>query len=300
MAEAQLNELFEEAIGRCEELSDDAQAAGDAIEEMVDSAEDLADRLVSEAEEARQALQRLKSGLEQGEEGIEAAVDGAKSGLDGLASRAGEVQSAVGDAIARVKDGLAGLEALREELRGRLEQHGQDSAEDVEQLGQRVSQLQEQISTRLEEASQAVQELTEAVGTAREQWAERRDALMEAIDGLEKGSREATEKYAAEIEDILDSQRVEVLVRTLANEMLIGKHNEAIDALGQRFEEEVPGGLPDRLQPLAAALAELKDLCAQHQTALQQRAEDVRGRVDNAAEALQRIAPALESAQQVG
>jgi DNA repair exonuclease SbcCD ATPase subunit len=227
-------------------------------------------------------------------------VDGAKSGLDGLVTKAGEVQTAVGEAVTRIKEGLDALEALREELRGRLEQHGQEAADDVRALGERVSEVQEQLSTRIEEASQAVQELMSAVGTAREQWAERRDALMEAIAGLEKGSREATEKYAAEIEDILDNERIEVLVGALANEMLIGKHNEAIDALGRHFEEEVPDGFPDRLQPLGAAVAELKQLCAEHQAALHQRAEDVRGRVEKAAEALQRIAPALESAQQVG
>ena len=215
-------------------------------------------------------------------------------------SKASEVQSTVGEAVTRIKEALGELDALREELRGRLEQQSQDAGDDVEQLGERLSTLQEGLTTRIEEAAEAVKELTDAVTAAQEQWAERRDALMEAIDGLEKSSREATEKYASEIGDILDNQRIDVLVRTLANEMLIGKHNEAIDVLGQRFEEEVPDALPERLQPLAAAVAELKGLCAEHQSALQQKAEEVRGRVDKAAAALERITPALESAQQIG
>ena len=300
MAEAQLNELFEEAIGRCEELSDDAQTAADAIESMVDSAEQLADRVASEGQETQRALQQLSQGLEQAEEGVTGAIDGAKAGLDGLVSKASDVQSTVGEAVGRIKDALGELESLREELHGRLEQQGQDATEDVEQIAERLSTLQEGLSKRIEEASEAVKELSDAVTSAQEDWVEKRDALLEAIDGFEKDAQEATEKYATEIGDILDNQRIEVLVRKLANEMLIGKHNEAIEVLGQRFEEEVPDALPERLQPLAAAVTELKELCAQHQAALQEKAEEVRGRVDKAAAALERIAPALESAQQIG
>lgn len=300
MAEAQLNELFEEAIGRCEELSDQADGAADSVEEMVDGAEELADRFASEAEETRRALQQLTTGLEHAEGTLAAAVDGAKSGLDGLVTHSAEVQSAVTDGLGRVKDGLGELDALREELRGRLEQRGQDAAADVEALGQKVAALQEALATRLEEASEAIQELSDAVTSAQEDWAGKRDALMEAIDGLEKDSRQATGKYAAEIADILDNQRVDVLVRTLANEMLIGSHNDAIEEVGQRIEEQIPDGLPDRLQPLAAAVAELKELCGQHKGALQQKAAEVRARVDKAAQSLERIAPALDSAQQVG
>ena len=300
MAEAQINELFEEAIGRCEELSDDAQTAGDAIESMLDSAQDLADRLASEGEETRRALQTLTGGLQEAEAGIEGAIDGAKAGLDGLVSKASEVQSAVGEAVTRIKDALEELDSLREELRGRLEQQSQDAAGDVEQIAERIASVQEGLSTRIEEAGDAVKELTDAVTEAQEQWGEKRDALLESIVDLERDSRAATEKYASEIEDILDNQRISVLVRHLANDMLIGKHNEAIDVLGQRFEEEVPDALPDRLQPLAAAVTELKELCAQHQSALQQKADEVRARVDKAAGVLEGIMPALESAQQIG
>jgi hypothetical protein len=41
-------------------------------------------------------------------------------------------------------------------------------------------------------------------------------------------------------------------------------------------------------------------LCSQHESALQQRADEVRARVDKAAQALERMAPALAGAQQIG
>jgi len=138
------------------------------------------------------------------------------------------------------------------------------------------------------------------VGTAQEEWAQKRSALEDALQELEDGARVATATYANEIEDILDNQRVDVLVRTLTNEMLIGKHNDAIEVLGRTFEEEVPEGIEERLDPLVAAVASLKELCARHQEALQQRAEEVRGRVDKASESLSRMSPGVEAAQQIG
>jgi uncharacterized protein YukE len=91
-----------------------------------------------------------------------------------------------------------------------------------------------------------------------------------------------------------------VLVKQLANEMLIGSHNAGIDKLGEKFEEEVPDAFPDALDRLRTAMGELKELCEQHETALQQRAEEVRARVDKASQALERMAPALAGAQQLG
>jgi len=82
--------------------------------------------------------------------------------------------------------------------------------------------------------------------------------------------------------------------------MLIGKHNEAITVLGDKFETEAPEHVDQSLAPLLAAIGELKQLCAQHESALEGKAAEVQARVGEAAQRIERIAPALEAATQLG
>ena len=67
MTTAVINQLFEEGITRSRELSDAADEAMRAIDDMAKEAEELAQRVDTEAAEARQHIQELTSRLERSE-----------------------------------------------------------------------------------------------------------------------------------------------------------------------------------------------------------------------------------------
>jgi len=299
MAEAQINELFEEAIGRCQELTDQAETTSDALESMVSTAQDLGERLAGEAEETREALQRLAEGVDRAEGALATAVDTAQASVRGLGAKAAEVQAAATASVARVKDALAELAGVRDALRGRLPQQAQEAADDVQELADRVAALQEEIGERLASATERVQELTDAVVEAHDDWLQRRKGLLAAIEQLESGVRQATTAYAGRVEDELNDERVDVLVRTLVNQELIGAHNEAIDLLGDTFEEELPEAVEGQLAPLGEAAAALGSLCAEQEDALQASVAAVHAGIDVAAAALASMAPALGAAAAV-
>ena len=87
------------------------------------------------------------------------------------------------------------------------------------------------------------------------------------------------------------------VIRTKEN--LIGAHNEAIDLLGDTFEEELPEAVEGQLAPLGEAVAALGTLCAEQEGALEASVAAIRAGVDADAAALASMAPALGAAAAV-
>jgi len=143
-------------------------------------------------------------------------------------------------------------------------------------------------------------EFTDAVSTAQKEWTEKKDLLIGAMDDVETGVREQTGKYCAEIEDLLDKQRVDILVQKLANEMLIWKHNEAIDVIEERFEKEPKEQAAEAMEPLLEALQELERLCGEHEQALGDKSGEIRDKVAEAVQIAQAVQPVLKSGERLG
>lgn len=297
---AEMNELLEEAIERCGELSEDCTDAAANIDNLVERGGELADAIDSAGEETRQHLEDLTAKLDEAEDKLGEAGQEAKGSLDALVARAGELEGTVGELLEKVKSGLAELEAKEKEFDGRLEEQMDAAGEDVNQLGQRMSDLGETISKNLEAAGEAIQEFTDAVDTARQEWAEKKGLLLGAMDDVEDAVREQTGKYCEEIEELLDNERAEVLVQRLANEMLIAKHNAALDVLEQRFEQEPKDQAASAMEPLLDALQELERLCGEHEKALGEESAKIRDKVSEAVQIVEAVRPVLQSAERLG
>jgi hypothetical protein len=95
---------------------------------------------------------------------------------------------------------------------------------------------------------------------------------------MKRGVREKVQAYADDVADVLDRQRIEVLVERLVNEMVVAPHNLAIDALGQRFEDEAPAHAQEATAPLRGALEQLAHAGGMHAQALGERPPDHRRR----------------------
>ena len=91
MTTAVINQLFEEGITRSRELSDAADEAMRAIDDMAREAEELAQRVDTEAAEARQHIKELTSRLQRSEGALETAGHQAEGTLTGLAGKSAEL-----------------------------------------------------------------------------------------------------------------------------------------------------------------------------------------------------------------
>jgi methyl-accepting chemotaxis protein len=299
MAQHLLNELLEEAALRCQELSENADRTLTVLEEALAGAEQLADTIDATTTETRDRLSDLATEMENAAGEVADRGDETASALDALARRAQDVQQTVGEVLERVRGGLKALhdgqQALADRFKPDTEAASRQTADALEAMGTLQTLLGEEVA----KAGQAVQAFSQTLADEQEEWKTRLTEFGEAFDVLAEGIREKSEAYATEIADILDNQRVGVLVQKLTNEMLIDSHNAAVDELGRHYETELPPAAEEELAPLRTALTELARLCGEQAGHLRGKWLEIAGKAGDAKEALAAIAPVLQDAQQL-
>jgi ABC-type transporter Mla subunit MlaD len=297
---AELNEALEEAVHHCEELSQQVESANDVLDALADRAEDLTATVERETEEARDQMQDLAARLEEGEQALEAAGAEARSRFEGLATEAAHVKDDVAEMLSQVKQALESLGERQDELGEQLQSRTDEASQHVQDVAGPTGDAQEAIAERLARAGEALASFRESLESAREEWSERRASLLGALAGLEERARAQADAYAAEIEELLDNQRTDVLVQHLANDLLIARHNQSIAALGESFERKAPERSAQAQEILSAALAALAQLATQEQTDTGAAATGIQERAARVADLVARIGPALQAAGALG
>lgn len=153
---AEINELFEEGVTRCGELTDAADEALDAIDEMAKRAEGLVDRVAEEGQEACQHLRELVGRLAGAEDALQSAHAAAGGGLELLAGKAAELETEAGDLLDRVKTTLAEVESRQQEVDAALYAQLASTQQDFQELLQRTQDAQAQAEEELQQASQRI------------------------------------------------------------------------------------------------------------------------------------------------
>ncbi len=296
---ALINELLDEAAQRCQQLSEDSDRTLALLQEVLAGAEEVAATVEAETTQTRDHLADLTTELDEAESTLSSTAGEAGTALEGLEGRAEEVRNTVGALLARVRSALGELSSRQRDLSSRLDQQGGAADQEMEQALDRARELQTLLSGELEKASQAIEGFTEALEAEREEWDARRTSLLEALNALEEGVRAKTEAYASEIADLLDHQRVDVLVQRLANEMLIDSHNQAVDELGLHYEDELPPAAEEACTRLRTAVADLKQLCVEHQQVLRGKWTEIAAKAEQALQTAQSIQPVLQDASRL-
>ena len=288
-----LNELFEETITRCSELTQNADTLQSTLQGLLQRAHDLDATLASEAEETHGIYQTVGARLEAAEGRLEAAVSTALSGMEDVRGSAGTLLQRVTTLLETARAATAQIETERERLAAALDERTQSTTGAIQELTARVKQLEADAQADLEKGSAAVQEFRDAVEAARDAFETGKQGVLDALDGLEGFAREQT---AAVIEAVnKGSQSASEMRVALANTML-KEHNEAVGVVLDRVADETSGHVEEALTPLAAALEELTRLCEASEEPLRAPVEQALAKVQIALELAQRIRPVLEPA----
>lgn len=296
---ALLNELLEEAAQRCTELTENADRALIVLEETLAGAEQLAETIESATGDTRERLSDLASQMEDAESDLESQANETGSALDALARRAEEAQDGVREVLSRVRTGLETLHAGQQALVDRFNPQTEEAEQQANDALERMAELQKLLGTELESANQAVEAFRQGLDQAREEWEARVKDFGEAFEALDESLREKTSAYSTEIADILDNQRVGVLVERLTNEMLIDSHNAAVDQLGLHYETEVPQAAEEGLARVQEALTGLERVCGEHASALRGKWVEISAKASEARETFAALLPVVQDAQQI-
>jgi hypothetical protein len=247
-----LNDLLEEGVTRCGELTDAADAALQAIDDAAEKARAAADRVDEEGREAVANLQALIVRLQGVEEGLTVARGDAQQALAVLAGRAETLGPAGEAGLNRIRPADGRLDEQRRRLQADLDERAASAQVAQGALSDQVQAADEQTARRLATATEAVARLRDGIVAARGALADRVGAWRTAIDELDQTAASQADAWVESLRALLQRQS-EHLVDT-ANAM-VDRHNDAMEQIQREFAEQAPEDLDTALAPLQATLA---------------------------------------------
>jgi len=129
-----------------------------------------------------------------------------------------------------------------------------------------------------------------------QEFQEAQTRALDHMNELEQSVWDEMKHYAEAIDTGLGGA-VEDLVEA-ANKM-IAEHNQAAEAVGQKFAEDAVEKVTSSFEPLKAAVQAVADLCDESEQALTTRSAQVLEKVEEAIQIVERIRPALEAAEKL-
>jgi chromosome segregation ATPase len=297
MTEPLLNQLIEDAAGRCEEVADEAADVSAAAEALARHLGALQERVSSEASEAHRQFQELGERIEEAEAQLEEGGAAAAAALGEVAQKADEAEEQAGALRERLKAALGDLDALTARLHGVLEGRTEATGGEVQALGDQIAQAQTRVQEALGAASEAIGSLKQAVAEAQQDLDQAGQRVVEALAQIEEGARAKTAAYTDAVSSA--SEAMEDALVGVTNRML-QSHNQAVVALRKKFAEEAAERVESSLEPLRSALGLLAELCGGEEEALFEASQHI---VDAALEAgtlMEAVGPVLAAAAALG
>jgi len=295
MSNAVINELFEEGITRSRELSDAADEAMRAIDDMAKEAEELAQRVDAEAAEARQHIRDLVSRLERSEGTLEGSSNEAEGALTGLAGKSAELATEAAALLDRVKKSLADLDGRRDQVESDLTTHMTASQDHVTDLADKTQAAQTSVEEDLQQVAQALADFRTAIDTARSELGQKQEAWAKAADELESEAYTHADAWTTGLSDLLERQSTALV--EAANSM-VDEHNAAMDNVRSRFVEQGPRDLAEALAPVETGLAELGQVAEDREQALTGEAGQMAQWAESAVPMVDALKAALDAAAQ--
>jgi DNA repair exonuclease SbcCD ATPase subunit len=249
--EAELNQLFEEAVTRSRELTDAAEAALTAVDEAARRARDVAERVEENGTRAGRHLREVAEQLERDASAIGDARHETEASLASLADRASGLEEEVGGLLERVRTASGTIDEQRLRLDDSLEAQRAEVEADVAELGRHAGGVATELEERLERAQDATMALRSSLDAARAELARTLESWSEVLNRLEGNARAGAGQLVEAIQELLGRQATAMVQ---AANVMVERHNAAMALVKSEFAEEVPAELSTSLQPLHAAL----------------------------------------------
>lgn len=269
---AELNELFEEGITRSRELTDAADEALAAIDDMATEAGELTQRVQDEGRQACQHMRELVSRLEQAEGDLESAGGQAEGALEGLAAKAEDLETEMGHLLERVRKSLDHLESRQQELDDSLDAQLASTEQGFQELARKTHEAQTQADQQLQAAAQVIAAFRGAVEGARAEFTQQQESWSDAVGTLQTAAHEHAAAWRDGLQGLLSRQARTIVEATNA---MVGHHNKAMEGLRRRFVQQAPQDLATALEPLRAALEHLGEEAAERERRLSAEAQEL-------------------------
>ena len=296
MPVSQMNELLEEAVTRCADLTREADDLRSTIEGVRQRAQDLEERLEEAAGRSHRLTEDVGGRLDAAEGRVSSAVSAALGGMEELRTAASDTRGRVAQLLQAARASAGGIEEEKARLAGLLEERTSATTAAVADVAARARQLDADAAAHLDRAAACVDAFRAAVAEARDAVAEGKAALVAALDGVAEGARE---RAAAVIEAIDQGSEATAQVRVALANTMLKEHNDAVGVVLGRVADETSDHADEVVPPLGAVLEALSAICADGGASVRGRADGALAQIRMALQLAQGLQPSLARGQVV-
>lgn len=292
---ADLNEQLRQGALESDGLAAEAGQATFVVERLIRLAGLLSTSVEGASAEAHRRLDLLEGRLAAAEGELAQENGAAVGALQGILSSATQVHGQAGKLLDRVRGDLGQLRAEKDGVRSNLEHEDEATRDRVQRYDVQVRVLEQNADSHRQEAHAVVDVLHQQVEAVRATVAERRQALLGELHGLEYGIRQRLDDVVHAYDEVataLEHQLAELQSssRTLSEQV--------VEGLSRRLQVDVLSALEGAAQPLRQAIENLQDLVEDGKKEAGDSLGDIAGRVADVAAGLERLRSPLDTVKQ--
>lgn len=288
-----MNELLEQGVTRCGELTDAADEALRAVDDMTKEAAALHESVVEGAEVFADHLREFRERLQDHEETLEGAFVPARQALGLLADKGAWAVTRAGEALAQARADLADLATRDDALDAALETGVAAAEGDLRALGGRSAAAQARAEEGIRRASLAIGTLRGALEAARTGFAKQYESWQEDVEDFADALMEHRDGCTTAFETLLGRQSRALQALAAA---MTASYDESVADVVRRFTVEAPQAFATALDDAETSLTSLGAAAADAEQRVKEGAGALAQRAGTARPVCVAIAAALATA----
>jgi uncharacterized protein YukE len=292
---ADLNEQLRQGAIESDGLAAEASQASFVVERLIRLAGLLGASIEGATGEAHRRLDLLEGRLSTAEGELAQENGAAVGALQGILASASQVHGQAGKLLERVRGELGQLRAEKDGVRSNLEQEDEGTRDRVHRYDLQLRALEQNAESHREESHAVVDVLRQQVEAVRSTVADRRQALLAELNGLEYGIRLRLDDVVRAYDDLataIEHQLAELqsTARNLSDQVAEG--------LSRRLQGDALAALESAARPLREAIEDLQDMVEDGKKEAGNSLDDIASRIGDVTASLDRLRQPLDSVKQ--
>jgi DNA-binding TFAR19-related protein (PDSD5 family) len=292
---ADLNEQLRQGATESDGLAAEAGQATFVVDRLIRLASQLSASVEGASAEAHRRLDLLEGRLAAAEGELAQENGAAVGALQGILSSATHVHGQASKLLDRVRGDLGQLRAEKDGVRSNLEHEDEATRDRVQRYDVQVRALEQNAESHREESHAVVDVLRQQVEAVRATVAERRQALLGELHGLEYGIRQRLDDVVQAYEEV--AQAVEHQLAEL-HSTTRSLSEQVTEGLSRRLQGDALSALEAAAGPLREAIDDLEDLVKDGKKETGDSLGDIAGRIGDVTAGLERLRQPLDSVKQ--
>jgi hypothetical protein len=292
---ADLNEQLRQGATESDGLAAEASQATFVVERLIRLAGLLSASVDGATGEAHRRLDLLEGQLTAAEGELVQQNGAAVGVLQGILTSATEVHGRAGKLLERVRGELGQLRAEKDGVRANLEHEDETAQDRVHRYDLQVRALEQNAESHREEAHAVVDVLRQQVEAVRSTMADRRQALLAELNGLEYGIRVRLDDVVRAYDEVANAVEHQLAEMQSSSRSL---SDQVAESLARRLQGDALSALESAARPLREAIDDLQDLVEDGQKETGDSLGHIAGRVGDVTASLDRLRQPLDAVKQ--